>query len=247
MFLSQEPRSVWSLFFSSFKAYRQSFVVALPFLSVLLLVSCFPFFLVLLEKMPAYSGAFHRLFAVLTFITLVALPFVLLWIWMVVILRVYARLSRSTPHFISAEKFACEKYSVCLITEILFVIIIFLGFVALIIPGIILTVLLSFQLYCILIDDKDVVGALKESAQLVWGNWWRTFLFTLLVIVVTGLVSTIIGLPYWGLTAQHGKDSQYLAQIINNAVISLFILPWHATAFVLMYHDLKLRREKISP
>jgi len=72
------------------------------------------------------------------------------------------------------------------------------GFIALIIPGIILTLMFMFTFF-IIVDNKGEIGAveaMKESARLTKGYRWQLFLLGILLFFVNilGFLALIIGL-----------------------------------------------------
>ena len=70
-----------------------------------------------------------------------------------------------------------------------------LGFLALLIPGIIFSIWFSLSLYAFVFEKKRGMGALYHSKELVKGYWWpvfgRVFLF--------GIISVLVGtIPVFG-------------------------------------------------
>ena len=60
------------------------------------------------------------------------------------------------------------------ITLVLFTVICFVGYLLLVIPGILFSVSLLFAPYAALVQSKGPIEALSYSHSLVWGRWWRT-------------------------------------------------------------------------
>ena len=79
---------------------------------------------------------------------------------------------------------------------ILYGIIVVLGLIALIVPGIYFA--LKYQFYAYLIVDKnlDVFGALKKSAEMTQGVKWKLFGFLLVLVGVNilGAIALLVGL-----------------------------------------------------
>lgn len=75
-------------------------------------------------------------------------------------------------------------------------IIVLVGFVFLIVPGIILSIKLQFASYLVVDKNKGVVEALKGSWEMTKGVKWNLFLFwlTLGLINVLGLLALVVGL-----------------------------------------------------
>jgi uncharacterized membrane protein len=74
--------------------------------------------------------------------------------------------------------------------------IVLLGFVLLIVPGIIASVLLMFVGYLVIDQGLRPVAAIKESVRLTKGNRWRLFLLSLAIIGINilGLLALVVGL-----------------------------------------------------
>ncbi|MCL4362365.1 MAG: YciC family protein [Candidatus Parvarchaeota archaeon] len=86
-----------------------------------------------------------------------------------------------------------KRYPALLATTFLTSIIIALGLIAFVIPGIYLTFKLVLSPVSSVVEDKSPVDAMKRSWNITFGNWWYLFaLFVLFFIVIS-----IIGLlPY---------------------------------------------------
>lgn len=80
--------------------------------------------------------------------------------------------------------------------SIIYGIIVFLGLLALVIPGIYLA--LKYQFYMYLIIDKKMgpIEAIKESGKITKGEIWNLLLFSLLMfgVMIIGLLALIIGI-----------------------------------------------------
>lgn len=128
-----------------------------------------------------------------------------------------------------------KRYIPLLIASIVFGIIVMLGFVALIIPGIFLSIKLVFFSYAILIDNEDIVGSLKKSWRMVKGKWWNVFALMLII----GLVSIMVGIPVGILVLV----SQPL-YLIANFLMILFITPWTTATLTFAYLQLSKRKKR---
>lgn len=75
-------------------------------------------------------------------------------------------------------------------------VIIFIGFILLIIPGIIFACKLAFTPYLVVDQKMDVIEAIKVSWSMTRGHAWKVFFIGLLAIpiVIVGLVLFIIGI-----------------------------------------------------
>ncbi|HEX6550322.1 MAG TPA: hypothetical protein VF117_06585, partial [Gammaproteobacteria bacterium] len=118
------------------------------------------------------------------------------------------------------------------------------GYVLLIVPGVILTVSLSFFQFCVVLDRQGPIEGLNRSHTLVWGNWWRTFLVLILMLLIIVLIAVVLMAPFAVMMGYHpGADTgrslliQGVMQMVAEAILTPFVL---AIMYV-QYHDLKLR------
>jgi len=120
---------------------------------------------------------------------------------------------------------------------ILYMIALIVGFLLLIVPGLILTISLMFYLYFIVIDGYSGYSALKASHTLVWGQWWRTSTIFTVPMVIWIAVMFTVGFVM-ALVAAH---NQALVQIVTN-LISVVVMPYFFALGYVQFHDLKLRK-----
>lgn len=123
------------------------------------------------------------------------------------------------------------------------------GYVLLIVPGVILTISLAFFQFCVVLDRQGPIAGLNRSHTLVWGNWWRTFLVMILMLLIIILIAVVLLVPFALMLGVHpGADTgrsllvQGVLEMVAEAVFSPFIL---AIMYV-QYHDLKVRRALLT-
>ena len=108
-------------------------------------------------------------------------------------------------------------------------IIVVLGFIALIIPGIILAIMYSLALPVLLLENRGVFDSMGRSRQLVshrWGKTFVTFLVLLIIVIITSvIVSAITGLV-GGVIGP-----------IANGVLSAFYQPLFPILMVVYYYS----------
>src|SRR5207247_10053021 len=80
-------------------------------------------------------------------------------------------------------------------------------------------------------------AALSRSWDLVRGRSWPVFGAILLVAVLVGLVNGILGAPFVG---------SWLAQAVVAAVASVVTLPYSVLVGVLLYVDVRTRKEMLT-
>ncbi|MGH8825289.1 MAG: hypothetical protein ACRDVN_12530 [Jiangellaceae bacterium] len=98
-----------------------------------------------------------------------------------------------------------------------------------------------------------VGGALRRSAELVKGSWWRVFGILLLVLLIAVIISQVISVPFslpLFLVGDQPSDSEFLLTLVISAlggiVASTITAPFTAAATVLLYVDRRIRREGLD-
>jgi hypothetical protein len=94
-------------------------------------------------------------------------------------------------------------------------------------------ILCTFIAPSIIFDDKGCFAAIKRSLQLVWGNWWRTFIIFLLPVLIIAIISIL------------------LEQLVGNLMLNILVtslftgltLPFMQSIVLLQFNDLKLRKK----
>lgn len=124
-------------------------------------------------------------------------------------------------------------------------IVIFFGFLALIVPGLILLVIFVWLVVrwilmvpVIMLEGRGVFGSLDRSAQLVRGNWWPMFG----VVVVTVLVLIGIGI---GVSAVLYPLPDWAQNFLGRFVASTLTAPFAALAWTLSYYELRALRDAV--
>lgn len=84
------------------------------------------------------------------------------------------------------------------LSNLLMFLIIGLGFVLLIVPGIILACRLAFVPYLVMDKNMDAVEALKKSWEMTKGHGWTIFFMALLavLIIIAGFIVFIVGVIF---------------------------------------------------
>lgn len=117
-----------------------------------------------------------------------------------------------------------------------------LGTVALILPGVWLSVRLYFGAQAVVVDGHRGVGALRHSSRLVRGQWWRTFG----ILLVVGFVSVLLGL---GLGLLVGGPLALLTDVgalaaVLNIVGQAIGQSFTALVATLLFFDLRARSDE---
>lgn len=112
----------------------------------------------------------------------------------------------------------------------------------------------------LMLERAGVLTALRRSAKLVRGAWWRVFGITLLTGLITGLVSMLITMPFTLVAVLSGvgdlssfTDGSFAVSwsfLLINGIGSIIsftvVLPISAGITVLLYIDQRIRREALD-
>jgi len=108
----------------------------------------------------------------------------------------YRSLTRNQVTVGQAYNQASSRLLHLILVYIMFVGLVFAGFIALIIPGFYVSFRLIFSLYATVIDNSSAVDSLNSSWKLTKGRWWllfrAIFLIALIVFVPIILISLLI-------------------------------------------------------
>jgi len=140
----------------------------------------------------------------------------------------------SVPLGIVGRRFGWAFLSTVAVSVILGIIIP-IGFVFLLVPGIFLAVSFQFAVFAVGVEDHGPISALGRSWELATGNRWRLFGLLLIVAVLTGIGS--------GVGSLFTIVSPAAGQLVSLAISSVFTVVTYgilADAFV------QLRAETVS-
>jgi hypothetical protein len=150
------------------------------------------------------------------------------------------------PEWRSSLGFAARRAPMALVMGILAFLGIVAGFIALIIPGIFLAVRWSVALPALLLERRGPVAALGRSWRLVKGFWWKVFgtLFVayLLVFVLSLAIGGVVGFLLGVFTSVDSLLGLTLQEAVG-VVVEVFTLPFTAAVIVVLYTDLRVRKE----
>jgi hypothetical protein len=106
--------------------------------------------------------------------------------------------------------------------------------------------LLIFYLPLILTEDKGIIASIKKSIFLVWGRWWRTFLFLLIpwffYVVLLVIIRQIFNLNLHIYFIEPVTRSTWVAVITHILIFAIYV-PWVASALLIQLRDLELRKK----
>lgn len=83
-----------------------------------------------------------------------------------------------------------------LLWSFLYVLIVFVGLLILLIPGIYLSIALFFTVYLIILRDKPMFDSVAGAMALVRGKWWDVLIYILLLQLLVGILAYVFNIPY---------------------------------------------------
>lgn len=125
-------------------------------------------------------------------------------------------------------KFAASKLLWIWALSIVVGIIVFLGFIALIIPGIILAIMYSLALPVLLIEKKGIFDSMRRSRELVSHRWLKTFATYLVLGIIVIIASVIVS----AITALLGVVGP-----VVNGILSAFYQPLFPILMTVYYYS----------
>jgi hypothetical protein len=141
--------------------------------------------------------------------------------------------------------FAAGRVLPVILLSLVYVLGLIPAFIALIIPGIWLSVAWSLSFPALLSEGVGPIAALGRSFRLVKGRWWPTFGALLVMYLLVAVISGILG-AVLGATLIAATDNEAVAAVfytIVNTLSSLITLPLFAAVLTVLYFDLRVRKE----
>jgi len=115
-----------------------------------------------------------------------------------------------------------------------------IGFILLIVPGLVLLTWWLFIVPVIMLEGQSATDSFGRSRELVRGNGWNVFGLIVLTIVILVVAGIIIGIILLFLPDEVG---QYLSNVIANTLFSPFV----AAAWTLAYYHLRDAQTAAAP
>jgi hypothetical protein len=123
---------------------------------------------------------------------------------------------------------------------ILATIIVVIGFILIIVPGLIALTFLAVVAPAVVIDRAGVTGALGRSRDLVRGNAWRVFGVIVVLFLITAVITSILNA-----IGGSASDDSFAGFAIADLIGRVLLGPLSAIAATVMY--VELRRVKGEP
>ena len=167
-----------------------------------------------------------------------------------IVAKVYAIQRGQHLTLLQALGIGVRRFPVILGIAFLYFLVVAIGLLLLVIPGIYLIVALAFSFIIPVVEWKGVTSSLQYSRELVRGHWWRTAALVTIISIVVGvlyalygvIVGVAVALNVGGPSAP-GQLLPWYVDVIVNPLMAGFVGPLSYALFMAVYTDLKLRRE----
>ena len=116
------------------------------------------------------------------------------------------------------------------------------GFFLLIVPGILWMLSYALIVPAILIEGQKAMPSLKRSRDLVKGHRGKVFCVTMVIILLEIILGAGVGMISGLLFNPGSRGGALLTSAINN-LASIFMTPLLIIATILLYYDMRIRKE----
>ena len=137
----------------------------------------------------------------------------------------------------ASYQYGFKKFGSVLWISILVGLVVGIGFILLIIPGVIFLTMLAVTIPALIVEDQRGTQAMSRSWNLVKGHFWHVLGTIVVAALITGIVGAILGLL--------GGNNWFL-QWIFGSIAQIITAPFAALVTVLLYVDLRVRTEQLT-
>jgi hypothetical protein len=118
-----------------------------------------------------------------------------------------------------------------------------LGFILLIVPGVVLFAgLILSTVVTVLESPRSATAAMGRSWELTKGFRGKVLLTTLCAFLLL-LVPSFAVEAIWGLLGSFAGDTGGVAQLVTSSLLSMLIYPFFYVVLTVLYYDLRVRKE----
>ena len=151
---------------------------------------------------------------------------------------VAAEVASQDPSLEQSYRFGFHRLGSVLLVSILVGLATIAGFILFIIPGIWIGVRLAVSVEAVVVEGRRGTQAMGRSWELVGGHWWHAFGALVVAGLLTGLVNAVITTPF--------NNTSWFVQAIAAAVATVITMPYSVLVGVLLYLDLRARKENLD-
>ena len=237
--------NAFRLYFQNFAQFLVPFIIAgaingavlVALESVIVVPATLPSMASLQEIMDWLSGFFSAVF------TIAFISGIVGWVIGSIVQGIAVKFTSDTVETAQAALLSSFNATVPRLLSLLAVsiitgILIVAGFIAFVIPGIILAIMFSLVVPAIMIEKVGALESLSRSRRLVSGRWLKTFVLLFLFQIVIGLVSSVLSFFMGALG---------LVGTALSSLLMAFIQPIMPIGLTLYYYSLVARTTTVAP
>ena len=151
---------------------------------------------------------------------------------------VAAEVAGEDPSVEQSYRFGFHRLGSVLLVSVLVGLAIIGGLILFIIPGIYIGIRLCVSIEALVVEGRRGTEAMGRSWGLVGGHWWHAFGTVVVGGLLTGIVNAVITAPF--------NNTGWFVQAIAAAVATVITLPYGVLVGVLLYLDLRARKENLD-
>ncbi len=151
---------------------------------------------------------------------------------------VAAEVAGEDPSVEQSYRFGFHRFWSVLLVSVLVGLATVAGLILLVIPGIYIGIRLAVSIEALVVEGRKGTQAMARSWELVGGHWWHAFGTLVVAGLLTGLVNALITAPFGG--------TGWFLQAVVAAVATVVTLPYGVLVGVLLYLDLRARKERLT-
>ena len=143
-------------------------------------------------------------------------------------------------------RYAAGRFLPLIVAYIVIVIILIPAFIALIIPGIWLSVKLSMAFPAVVCEKAGPFRAIGRSWELTKDNWWRVFGTLIVVFLLLFVITLALGGVLGAVLLSADSISEVAFAVLTTLIgllIAAITYPLWASVVTVMYYDLRVRNE----
>jgi hypothetical protein len=122
------------------------------------------------------------------------------------------------------------------------------GLLVLLFVGWFVFFLLTYVRFClgiqaVVLERLSPVAALRRSLRLTRGSFWRIVLFYIVIGLVSGILSDVLGLLPGLFVSALPLGTRAVIEVLATGVVQIFTSPFILILLTLVYYDIRIRRE----
>jgi hypothetical protein len=142
------------------------------------------------------------------------------------------------PSLEQSYRFGFHRLGSVLLVSVLVGLATIAGLILFIIPGIWIGVRLAVSVEALVVEGRRGTQAMGRSWELVGGHWWHAFGALVVAGLLTGVVNAVITTPF--------NNTGWFVQAVAAAVATVITMPYSVLVGVLLYLDLRARKENLN-